>query len=1380
MNATRFRAGVPRLFSVPLRFIIALVFALSSFMLPISDVRSEGDLETELAWVQANTVISGSIPTGIVATFPSSIPVVVVDAGFQINSRIILGEALPDGTTVTITRNGSAYLTDVVFSGTEHWVTDLFGTPDPATLAAEFDTDYAGQVETYVITFNGNPTPVDTTLTLQSIISNDGFATNVILEETQFNLTDLAVGLAEVVANTSITGMLNDLTATFPASIPQAVVDAPYRINSRITLSSPLPAGSKVSIVRDGSLEVVDETLEGAGPHWYTGLLGLPIDYAADFDGNYGGSSEHYAISISGNEEPIDTYLTIESIISTDLFTSDLVVLDAITLHVEQEITDFSLALAWVAENTTITGSLATSIVATFPTSIPSVVANAGFRINSLITLGEALPAGTLVTITRNGGAYLTNVSFAGTSQWITGLFNYPISYSAPFSSDYGGQVETYVITLSGNPEPIDTTLTLSSIISRDLFDSERIFLAEETFALSQEITDLSLALAWVAEHTTITGGLDTSIVATFPASIPGVVANAGFKVNSLLTLGQALPSGTLVTITRDGEPYLTNVEFSGTEHWITDLFGLDPSAGASFDINYGGQLETYVITLSGFTETIDTTLTLSSIISRDDFVAERFVLASETFPLSKIETTPPVLNISGATADGTPMAGSLETGFELVTTANPVLDHHIQFSEGTSASETLEDTYFGLYLSNSTVSSETLIAYYSARGVPAPYLSYLIGAVNGSNPFVYIKGSTVTLVDAAQHDIQSADTSMTVPDDYPLGTFTVSGEVRDAAGNANPVTLILVVTNPNDPPVDLAISNSLVAENAVATTVVGTLSSIDPDPGNNFAYSLVSGEGDADNASFHIFNNTLRTSQGLNYEEKSSLSVRVRTTDQGGLFFEKILTINLMDINDAPVLNFIGNKNVIELQPLSFTATAVDPDITGNSLTYTLTTPTGTVPDGAAITPEGQFGWTPTEAQGPGSYLLNICVSDSALLDCETIQVTVSDDNSSPVLYSIGNKVVNELEPLSFVVNAVDSDLPANTLTYSLEGELDGAVINSATGLFGWTPTEAQGPVTNLLVVKVCDNGTPALCDEESISINVSEVNTPPIMEQIGDRSIYELRTYTFTASATDADLPVNLLTYSLLNAPAGALIDAGSGVFTWKPTEQQGPGAYPFDVCVNDGLTSDCETITITVFEIPSPPVGKKPSGTITLKNPTFVWSVILTATQYHLVVVNESGAKILDKKLTNAGCGLFNCSYIPDPNLNLVNGKYTWKVQAYTGIWGGYSIPLVFTKTSPTLLPAPVLVRPLSGALVYSIPKYSWKAVTGAKYYQFQYALNSEFTKGVFTSPKITMLSYSPPVQPPGTYFWRVRAQDSGGSWGKWSEVRKLIKKRPVPTQ
>src|SRR5207249_3403657 len=113
----------------------------------------------------------------------------------------------------------------------------------------------------------------------------------------------------------------------------------------------------------------------------------------------------------------------------------------------------------------------------------------------------------------------------------------------------------------------------------------------------------------------------------------------------------------------------------------------------------------------------------------------------------------------------------------------------------------------------------------------------------------------------------------------------------------------------------------------------------------------------------------------------------------------------------------------------------------------------------------------------------------------------------------------------------------------------------NPANGTFTWIPSEAQGPSTNIITVRVTDNGSPAQSDAKSFSVTVTEVNSTPVLASIGNRSVSEGTLLTFTASASDPDIPSQALTFSLdAGAPAGATINAANGVFTWTPTEAQG----------------------------------------------------------------------------------------------------------------------------------------------------------------------------------------------------------------------------------
>ena len=295
-------------------------------------------------------------------------------------------------------------------------------------------------------------------------------------------------------------------------------------------------------------------------------------------------------------------------------------------------------------------------------------------------------------------------------------------------------------------------------------------------------------------------------------------------------------------------------------------------------------------------------------------------------------------------------------------------------------------------------------------------------------------------------------------------------------------------------------------------------------------------------------------------------------------------ITVTVTEANNAPVLAAIGNQTIAEGTELTFTATATDTDLPADTLTFSLADGTGSVPTGATITAGGLFSWTPTEAQGPGSYTFDVVVSDGTITDSETITVTVTEANSAPVLTAIGNQTIAEGTELTFTATATDTDLPANTLSFSLAdgtGAIPTGAAITAGGLFSWTPTEAQGPGSYTFDVVVSD-GT--ITDSETITVTVIEANSAPVLAAIGNQTIAEGTELTFTTTATDTDLPANTLTFSLADGsgsvPTGASITAG-GLFSWTPTEAQGPGTYTFDVVVSDGTVTDSETITVTVTE-------------------------------------------------------------------------------------------------------------------------------------------------------------------------------------------------------
>ena len=121
--------------------------------------------------------------------------------------------------------------------------------------------------------------------------------------------------------------------------------------------------------------------------------------------------------------------------------------------------------------------------------------------------------------------------------------------------------------------------------------------------------------------------------------------------------------------------------------------------------------------------------------------------------------------------------------------------------------------------------------------------------------------------------------------------------------------------TDTNQAPTNITLNNSTIAENQPINTKIGNFTTIDPNTANTFTYSLVSGTGDTNNNSFIIVgNNELQTKAVFDYETKNSYSIRIKTTDQGGLSFEKQLTIGVTDVNDrtlTPITDYAPNVNI-------------------------------------------------------------------------------------------------------------------------------------------------------------------------------------------------------------------------------------------------------------------------------------------------------------------------------------------------------------------------------------------------------------------------------------------------------------------------------------
>ena len=395
-------------------------------------------------------------------------------------------------------------------------------------------------------------------------------------------------------------------------------------------------------------------------------------------------------------------------------------------------------------------------------------------------------------------------------------------------------------------------------------------------------------------------------------------------------------------------------------------------------------------------------------------------------------------------------------------------------------------------------------------------------------------------------------------------------------------------------------------------TSLSVSASATDADiPTNALRFALVSPpSGMAINATNGAITWTPSEQQGPSTNE-----IRVSVTDTNPvasnakeLSVTNSFTVIVNEVNLAPVLTVPPPQTINELATLTVTNTATDGDYPANMLTFALLSgPSNAVLNAVS----GVLTWTPSEAEGPGTNTFVVSVTDfnpwavnaQQLGMTNSFTVVVNETNAVPVLTVPTNDVINELVLYTATATATDSDVPTNALTFALVSAPTGMVIGATSGVITWTPSEAQGPSTNVIFVSVTDTNPWALSAKSlsvtgSFTLIVREVNSGPVLTPMPDQTIHALTTLSTNATATDADLPPQTLVFSLVAGPVGLSVSPG-GLVTWTPEDTQ-VGTANVTVRVADGGTpelSDTNSFSVTVVARPTLSISSVTSSNLTL---------------------------------------------------------------------------------------------------------------------------------------------------------------------------------------
>jgi VCBS repeat-containing protein len=430
----------------------------------------------------------------------------------------------------------------------------------------------------------------------------------------------------------------------------------------------------------------------------------------------------------------------------------------------------------------------------------------------------------------------------------------------------------------------------------------------------------------------------------------------------------------------------------------------------------------------------------------------------------------------------------------------------------------------------------------------------------------------------------QTLVTNSSNPVDHRTYAFTF---VADSTSTLIRFSDISTQTNSIDILLDnvrMFVGTPSVAENSAAGTIVARLGSNDPDPNDDVTFSLVGG----DTTNFEIVGNQIRVRAGanLNFEAQTSHTVTVRATDEAGLFHERVVTIAITNVNEAPTAIAVGN-GVNSLVNSSFE----------------------TGPTGSGTSPTG---WTSTGIGGAHSSGQRF--SDGA----QAYAFNGWGDAPGGTLQQTFSTVVGQTYTLVFDMGG--QNISSNAVNHQLLVE----AISGASTVLSQTVTDTTsvfpaslgaGYRSFTFTFTATDTSTTLRFTDQSTGIiNGGDMDLDNVRVWASNLSVAENSangTFVGTAAGIDPDGILGL-TYSLadnaggrfaINSTTGAITVANSNLLNFEANNSHSVVVRATDA---GGLFVD-RTINVTVSDVNEAPVditfGSAPSGLTTAGSASLV---------------------------------------------------------------------------------------------------------------------------------------------------------------------------------
>jgi uncharacterized protein YqkB len=470
----------------------------------------------------------------------------------------------------------------------------------------------------------------------------------------------------------------------------------------------------------------------------------------------------------------------------------------------------------------------------------------------------------------------------------------------------------------------------------------------------------------------------------------------------------------------------------------------------------------------------------------------------------------------------------------------------------------------------------------------------------DATNTFTYTLVAGTGSTDNASFNISGGNLRITSSPDFETkSSYSIRIRTSDQGSLFFEKVFTISINDLNETPTDIALSASAINENVAGNSTVGTLSSTDADATNTFTYTLIAGTGSTDNASFNISGGNLQITSSPDFETKSSYSIRVRTTDQGSLFFEKVFTISINDLNETPTDIALSasaiNENVAGNSTVG-TLSTNDAD-TGNTFTYTLVAGIGSTDNASFNISGGNLEITSSpDFETKSSYSIRIRTTDQGSLFFEkAFTISINDLNETPTDIALSASAINENVAVNSTVGTLSStDADAtNTFTYTLvagTGSTDNASFNISGGNLQITSSpDFETKSSYSIRIRTTDQGS--LFFEKAFTISINDLNETPTDIALSASAINEnVAANTTVGSLSSTDLDSSSFTYTLVAGTGDtdntAFSISGSDLKITSSPDFETKSSYSVRVSTSDGSLTFEKQFTITINDVNETP--------------------------------------------------------------------------------------------------------------------------------------------------------------------------------------------------